>query len=256
VLAVLLTIILSLIVCGYVGLRLLLLARRTGKVPELCVGAGFLAFGLAQASRLVFGALGVHLGPEVVLGVYVFMQAGYMVAQGGLCLFTLITFGPKSRSRWALLAVIVGLNVISRLFLLHAAAPHLLGGGDSVPPVPFWSTAAVASFALGFGWMSFEALMYHSMLRRRLVLGLADPVVTNRFFVWGMGTGATCILVVILTGLYLEGHTLMTNSPAASLVVTLCGVGYTVVPWLTFVPPGAYLRFVQRRAARKGFGGT
>jgi hypothetical protein len=104
--------------------------------------------------------------------------------------------------------------------------------------------------------MAVESLRYHALLRRRMALGLADPVVTNRFFVWGVGSGATCILVLILTGLYLQGHTLMTNSPAASVVVTLCGIAYTVVPVLTFAPPTAYLRFVERRAERSGATGA
>jgi hypothetical protein len=232
---------------------MLLLARTTRKLPEFCVGVGLFAFSLAQVSRLAFGAFAARLGPEFAFGVYTLMQLGFAVAQLGLCLFTLIAFGADSRWRWALLSGLVFLNLLSRSIMVHAAAPQLLGGGASLAPTAFWDPAAVASFALAFGWMALESLRYHALLRRRMALGLADPVVTNRFFVWGAGTGVTCILVLMLMVLYIQGHTLMTHSLAASLVVTLCGIAYTVVPWLTFVPPAAYVRLVRRRAVRSGF---
>ena len=120
--------------------------------------------------------------------------------------------------------------------------------------IAFWDSAAVASFALGFGWMGAESLRYHGLLRRRLVLGLADPAVTNRFLVWGAGAAATCVLVTVLLGLYLNGMTLMTNSVAASVVATLSGLVFAVVPCLSFTPPVAYLRFIQKRAERRGVG--
>jgi hypothetical protein len=118
--------------------------------------------------------------------------------------------------------------------------------------VPFWDPVAVAGFALAFGWMAVESLRYHALLRRRLALGLADPVVTNRFLVWGAGAAATSVLVLLLMGLYLQGITLLANSLSASVLVTVSGLVMSVVPWLTFAPPAAYLRFVSRRAARGG----
>ena len=39
---------------------------------------------------------------------------------------------------------------------------------------------------LAFAWGGFEALRYFFLLRRRQALGLADPVVTNRFLLWAI----------------------------------------------------------------------
>jgi hypothetical protein len=253
--AVLLSIILSLLACGYVGLRMLKLAQRTRKLPELCMGVGLFAFALAQASRLAFGALGAWLDPELSLGVYVFMQISYSLTLFGLCLFTVVAFDIRSRWRWALLVGILTLTALSRSMQVQALAPQLLSGAPKLA-APLWEPIAVATFALAFGWAAIESLRYHALMRRRLALGLADPVVTNRFFVWGAGAAVTCLLVLLLTGLFSKGLTLMTNSVAASVVVTVCGVVYAVVPLLTFAPPAAYLRFVQRRAERSGAGGA
>ena len=39
-------------------------------------------------------------------------------------------------------------------------------------------------------WGAVESLRYYALMRRRLRLGLADPLVTNRFLLWGLGIGA------------------------------------------------------------------
>jgi len=253
VLVVLLSTVLSVLACSYVGLRMLSLARRTGKLPELGMGLGLSAFALTQVSRLVLGGLGDRLDPELMLGVYVFMQVVYLLSQFGLCLFTVGAFGSRSHWRWALVVALVALGALSRTMMVQAWAPLLLSGAP-IQIAQFWDMASVASFALAFGWMAVESLHYHGLLRRRLALGLADPVVVNRFFVWGAGAATTSILVLLLLGLYLQGITLMGDSLAASVLVTLSGVVMAVVPWLTFAPPSAYLRFVQRRAERSGIG--
>ena len=46
-----------------------------------------------------------------------------------------------------------------------------------------------------------------------------------------------------------DGHSLV-----ASALDTISGLVMAVVPWLTFAPPGACLRFVQQRAERVGAG--
>jgi hypothetical protein len=251
--AVVLSIIASVVACSFVGLRLLSLTTKTRKLPELCMGVGLFAFALAQASRLAFGGFGARLGPELALGVYVSMQLGYLVAQTGLCLFAVGVFGPHTRWRWVLFAGIVAVVAVSRAMMVVESAPRLLSGLPN-QMIPLWEPAAVASFALGFGWMAVESLRYHGLLRRRLALGLSDPLVANRFLVWGAGAAATCVMVSILLGLYLNGMTAMTNSLMASVVITSSGLLFAVVPCLTFAPPAAYLRLVERRAERREIG--
>jgi hypothetical protein len=253
VLAVLVSIILAVLACGFVGLRMLSLARKTRKLPELWMGVGLSAFAIAQASRLALGLLGAGIGAEPALGIYLLMQVGYSGAIVGLCFFTVGAFGSRSSWRRALLVGLVALTLLSRSMLVRGMAPLLLSGAPK-QAIPIWDSAAVSIYVLSFAWMAAESLRYHRLLCRRLVLGLADPVVTNRFLVWGAGAGATCLLVLILLALYQQGRTLMTDSLAASIVATASGLVFTVVPLLSFAPPRAYLRFVQRRAERRSVG--
>ena len=163
---VLISVFLCVLACCFVGLRLLSLARRTRKLPDLYMGLGLLAFALAQVSRLVLGGLEPLLAPEFALGTYLLMHLGYLVAQLGLCLFTMAVFGPRSRWRWALVLGLFAFGALSRSMMTETVAPQLLSGA-SVPAVPGWDTASVVSFAMTFGWTAVESLRYHGPLRRR-----------------------------------------------------------------------------------------
>jgi hypothetical protein len=86
-------------------------------------------------------------------------------------------------------------------------------------------------------------------MRRRVRLLLADPVVANRFLLWGFGAGAAGFgsalggVVQWWTGLPpLELPGLMLSS-------SLHGLAAAIAMWLAFVPNAAYTRWVRSRAA-------
>ena len=94
------------------------------------------------------------------------------------------------------------------------------------------------------GWGSFESLRYWTRMKRRARLGLADPVVTNRFFLWGLAAGAAGagsalgVGVSLVTGLsHMEIPWVIASSSAHGFVAA-------VAISLAFVPPPAYLRWV------------
>lgn len=86
------------------------------------------------------------------------------------------------------------------------------------------------------------------MMKRRDPLGLGDPVVTNRFCLWGIGAGAAFAgslfgtLVTFSTGRPIDAV------PTVSLVVSMHGLAAAVAMWLAVLPPRAYLAFVANRA--------
>lgn len=96
------------------------------------------------------------------------------------------------------------------------------------------------------GWGAWEALAFWTRLRKRLRLGLADPLVASRMLLWGVSAGAaglgTAIGVVYsaLTGIpSLESPAILASSSAHGLVAALA-------MWLAFVPPRAYERWLAR----------
>jgi hypothetical protein len=97
--------------------------------------------------------------------------------------------------------------------------------------------------------VSLESLYYYTLMRRRRALGLADPVVTNRFFVWGAGEGVASLVILALFVVVMSQPEIPVGDPLVSLFVTLAGLVNAFVWWLTFTPPTVYLRWVRSSAA-------
>jgi hypothetical protein len=102
---------------------------------------------------------------------------------------------------------------------------------------------------LTFGWVSLESLRYYLLMRKRRALGLADPVVTNRFFVWGAGEGVASLVVLALLVAVMTRPGIASTDPVVSWLVTLAGLVNALVWWLAFTPPKSYLRWVSGGAA-------
>jgi hypothetical protein len=96
--------------------------------------------------------------------------------------------------------------------------------------------------------VSLESLRYYGQMRRRRALGLADPVVTNRFLVWGAGEAVASLLVLgLFVATALDTETTISH-PLVRVLMTLAGLVNALVWWLSFMPPKAYLRRVRGNA--------
>jgi len=247
-LVILLTIFLTVVVGSWVGLRLMLLASRTHKLPEAAVGLGLFTYGaVCQPAALVGAVLANSLGPLARPLAYSVGMGAYSVVLGGLALFTWLAFGPRSAWRGALALGLIAANLAFASGAIRDSWP-LLAQGPLTRTSPF-ELLDNLSFAAAFTWIAVESLRYHGMLRRRLALGLADAVVTNRLFVWGVSALASAILVAGIATLAMNGMGMGTHHPAASLLVALSGLVNGVCWMLAFMPPRAYLAWVERRAS-------
>jgi hypothetical protein len=109
-----------------------------------------------------------------------------------------------------------------------------------------WSLVSNNVANVAFLWTAAESFRYWSLLRKRVPLGLADPLVANRFLLWGVfasGTAAGNLVNVILV---LGGQRVLEASWAsvATTVVTMASIGAL---WLAFLPPQSYVRLVRAR---------
>lgn len=101
---------------------------------------------------------------------------------------------------------------------------------------------------LGYAWSSFEAFAHWNRLRRRQRLGLVDPVLCDRIWLWAMMSaaslaGACANWIYVMLGI----DVLVT--PSAMLITSLTGLLQGIFLWLTFMPPAFYLAHVRRRAS-------
>jgi hypothetical protein len=95
-------------------------------------------------------------------------------------------------------------------------------------------------------------------MRRRLRLGLADPLVANRFLLWG--GGSVCRFVMLVLGAATPTLLLQHISPEiwptvvsiTLILVAIAGLGVSVSYWLVFFPTRAYARLITRRHSAAG----
>jgi hypothetical protein len=225
-----------------VGVRLLLLWRRTRQLPELLIGIGVLGIGPVGFGSSMFGSLLAPSHPHsgvLLLGLGSLAVATGVVAK---CVFNWRVYRPDAA--WPRTVTFASAALLGVAFGVD------LGRGftSALAPGPLYyvrTTIQVGALLWGAG----EALRWWRLMRRRLALGLADPVVTNRFLMWGIGAGAAGVgslvgvVAQVATGVSMREIGWVTASSSAHGMVAAIAI------WLAFVPPAAYRRWIAGEAA-------
>jgi hypothetical protein len=224
-----------------VGVRLVCLARRTRELPELMIGSSFLSgamigYPATAASQLLASESSALAWPLAAAG-----SIGLAVATACILVAWWRIYHPATRwgpwvvAVWtALLAGVVAMELGRSVAELTPGAnpwePHrmVVQGGA------FFATA----------WSGFR---YHALIRRRMRIGLADPVVANRIWLWNIAaSGVTLQCAYILAIPFLNSI-----FDAERWVPAFYGiVGLIIALSIThaFYPPQAYLRRIRKRA--------
>lgn len=222
-----------------IGARLMLLSARTRQLPELLIGAALLllaglGYPLSAVAREVPDLAG---STRAVLG-----ATGGLLAAIGLSAntgFTWVLFRRGVPWANALLASI-GLGA-SGLFVAQSVVGGWAGGELFWGWLPAWITVS-------FGWASLECGRYHLLLRRRLRLGLADPVVADRFLLYAAATGLA-VLINLVGWVYWWRDVEMITDPGGGVFLSVFASAASVLMMLAFFPPHAYLARVRARAS-------
>lgn len=220
------------------GVRLLVLAARSRKLPELWIGLFFVS--TTPGAWLLMRAVGaVRAG---VVPAWATVATGMaLVAVGTIAawLFTYQVF--RSESRVALAVAVAG-----SLLCLWGAFQQV-GGLSLQIDVSRVRLEFVVARALCFGWATWEAARMYRMMRRRTALGLGDPVVRNRFLLFALWSAPMSLLPLLQTVDRLVG------TPGryplwVSVLARPIGAMMLVAIFLNFFPPRAYLRWLRRES--------
>jgi hypothetical protein len=229
-----------------VGMRLVRLARRTGGFPERMLGIACLAGpGLLAPCFVVVNALP---GPAwAVRAGAVAAQLSYALFCAVMVLFTWQCFRKEAAwARWACGAVIATGLAGAAIGIVRAFGVAEVGELKDMNDLGY-RLLALASLA-GHAWTGLESLLYYGRMRKRARLGLADPVVTNRFLLWGL-VGACALVasgVPFVVGL-LGGDSF--NHVPTRLVGAAAIIFASVCLQLAFLPPPAYVAWLRAKAA-------
>jgi hypothetical protein len=223
-----------LVVSLAVGTRLLLQARRTRQLPELAIGLNFVVAGFFGYALLV-AAESLHLLPGDLAGFGSFFGVSSISIGGAfMCLFTQQVFHPQNRFAKTVLALLVCWLALSIL------GAWVLNVDKEQQGFGAWLGRWGANLGLfaAYGWATIESLRYYTLMRRRVQIGIGDPLVANRFLLWGIGTLSTVLVTLLYLGMQLLGHY---ELPASLIGVSSVLVLITAIAeWLAFFPPQAY----------------
>jgi hypothetical protein len=224
------------------GARMFRLALRSGGLPELALAVAFTVSGGFGAALQAVGPLG--LGSEAFQwGSYAAVRVTMHVGLACPLLFTWRVFRPSSRAAAAAFAALL----LGSLAVLQGYA-HDHAFGDPMYRGPwFWAEAVL--YLAGFSWCAAEPLRYHRRMLRRQRLGLAEPLVVNRFLLWGLAYGGAAGAILVPVAFELLG---LANETGPIAGLAACFALVSVVAYaLAFFPPRRYGRWLERRAARR-----
>jgi hypothetical protein len=217
-----------LLVSLVVGARLLLLARRTRALPELCIGTGFFvggALGFVPETLAVNGAL-----PEVLTPGVLAVSNGAIRATAVLtALFTWRVFRPGRTGA----ALTGALSAVLLVAYVAFPAPWVLA---STPAEWRWSLVTAIARSVAFAWAAGEPLAEWRRARRRAALGLAEPAAVQRLLLWGLAiAGVTGMSAVPLVYRLLPRSS---SDAAWTLAQSALGLGAALAMTWTFLPHG------------------
>ena len=234
--------------CSAVGLRLIWIGARQSVGPAWSCGLGFTF--IATIGQPLSAASGINSGTTGEMN-HGLAAAGILFVSAGLAsffAFTLTVFRLQSRWGWVLAAAaILALTVtgFGKIGALASADRGLLASHVGTG----WSLATGALSTLCYAWLGVEGMLEWQKSRRRLALGLADPVVSNRFLMWGVFGVSTTLLSSFL--LMLQITTGGSGSLTGQVATTVFGLVSAGTVMLAFFPPRAYVERLRARAAAR-----
>lgn len=225
------------------GLRLLALWRREHVPGALLCAVGLLGMG-------PFGFVPSMLSPIVAgvsypLGVVMWAVgfASLNLGATAVVFFTANVFRPSSaavvRAAWFVVAAVTACWLAE--LTMNQFAPDRPAG----PAARLSDWIRVGAL----GWAGVESMIYWQRMRRRVSLGLADVVVANRFWLWGIGAGAAALSCGI------DATVKLVDARAyewawLNLANSLGGIVAAVSFILAFLPPARYVAYLRASIAR------
>jgi len=220
------------------ALPLLRLAARTGQHPERLLGWVFLLLGLSYLfyQTPFLPGMASLMTPLSFLG-----RVATGAAMAALAFFTRLVF--RSQTRWGRTLAYGS----AALIVLGICASVARGDWEGLTPLanPFFWLEWAGEIAPAL-WVSVEGFRQHRSATKRARFGLADPIVANRFFIWGVFGIAQAGTMLVLIPMNIEYELHGTFSTWADSAMSACETLSIAMVWLAFFPPAMYRRWVEQ----------
>jgi hypothetical protein len=226
----------NLIVC----VRLLRKALEHALLPEFLLGAA-LAF---SSLEWLLWWIGVYspVADTAFAGLFeIGCRTGIFISNSFLLLFVRAVF--RANDKWAL--VFTGLVVLTTATGLSVGV--YLGDQKGFASDRIWIWLELGGSGTALLWCFLEAARHYLKMRRRIPLGLADPVVANRVLLWSCYGGAGLVSQSVeMMGTAIAGATGVYPNYLDAVMSAATSTG-AIMLWLAFFPPVGYLRWISRK---------
>ena len=236
-----------------IGVRLVMLSRRTGENPERYLGLGILGtavlgYGAMIASVILRGPEGLSAGTPVEVALTGFGKLLHNMGLTLVLLFVLTVFRKNDAGARILFGV-----AVSTLWIGMVGLGATGGFEDTTMRNAFWWMEYVVVWTYPL-WGAWESFRYHGRMKKRARIGLADPLVANRFLLWGLASLGT------FAATWLASWTTLLPDPEMALpfqtfnYLSTAAMGICTVTLysLAFLPPAWYRRWVAQAVAPTG----
>jgi hypothetical protein len=223
------------------GVRLVSLGIRTGESPERLLGASFIMYGVSSIiyAFAAFESLSTFWTPLNFAARLIYLPSAVLVA-----VFTARVFRPNDRwARW-----LVRGN--AALLVAGVGGSALTGDWDgfSLSNPYFW--LEWLGYTLPFAWAAAEALHQYVQARRRVRVGLCEPSVCNRMFLWSLFGLIQALSAFVVIGQYAAYERENVFSSTWDFLYGGTILAALIVIWFAFFPLAFYTRWIDRSTHR------
>lgn len=220
-----------------IGVRLLWLAKKTRKLPEFTLGTSFILAGVIGWTAILISRKVSASDPaaaEFLLGM------GTLVTNiGNAALLVFIWRVYRPHAIWVVILIVILISMMATSTIYNSIIVGKTYAGPSEPIQWLGMSARLATYF----WGALESFVFWRKLKKRALIGLAEPVITNRVFLWGVAAAATFITTIIMTGTYIRRAA--AYSDVEMFLFSVLGFVAAFSTWLAFWPPARYLKWIE-----------
>ena len=218
------------------GARLVRLSCVTRETPERLLGASFLLMGMGS---LLYS-----------LAVFPILEASW----------TLLNFSARISYVFAFILVAIFTQRIFRpderwgQWIVHGTVLLLIGGVGGSALSGDWEGFSIGSGWFWLEWMGYaapvtwtcaEATLEHTQARRRLRIGLCEPLVCNRLLLWAAFAALQLCANLVSVGQYAAFEQEGVFTAGWDYLYSAVSISSLVMMWIAFFPPALYKRWIE-----------
>ncbi len=222
-----------------VGVRLLKLASRTHGRHERLLGIYLALSGISYALYTIplVGDVGSLYTPVTFAGRSVYAVSIYFMLE-----FTRSVFrGNDAWAGWLVYALVLGL-------VAGVGISSIQGDWEGYTISSPWFWCEWLGYTLAPTWVGVEGILAYRNARKRVRLDLCDPIVANRYLLWGLFGIVQVICSLIIVPMYAGYEATQYFSSGTDVALGIFEILAAMITWFAFFAPKFYCSWIAKES--------